>query len=109
NLTTVLKLDYWNSFISNAVRNILHRDYIDASDFIDERLLAITWPKSNLELENSIIKMMEAYSNYIHHYLKYAIVNELNNEYFKEDTSFKRIYPNPDYDELIKRNNLWIK
>jgi hypothetical protein len=109
NLNSHLKLDQYNWYISNAVRNIIHNDLIDAADNIEERILAIDWPNTNTELETSIKDLMESFSVYIHHFLKYATNSSPDFEFYREDTSYKQIYPNPNYHYLSERNMLWAK
>jgi len=109
NLNSYLKLDSFNWLMNNAIRNVLHRDFVDSLDNIEERKLAIDWPGSNKPLEESIKNVMDAYIDYVTHYLKYAIISEPNFEYYREDTSYKRIFPNPNYQVYSERNMLWIK
>lgn len=109
NLNSHLRLDTFNWFITNAVKNIIHNDYIDALEFIEERQLAIDWPNSNLPLEQSIKELMKSYSDYLNHYLKHATISEGNYEFYREDTLFKKIFPNPKYDFYMDRNMLWSK
>lgn len=109
NLNSYLKLDQYNWYMGNAVRNIIHEDLIDAGDYIEERLLAIDWPKSNIDLENSVINLMESFSKYIHHFMKYAVKTGPDFEFYREDTSYKQIFPNPNYHYFTERNMLWAK
>lgn len=109
NLNTHLRLDSFNWFISNSVKNILHRDFVDAYEFVEERLIAIDWPGTNIELENSIKSMMQSYVDYVIHFLKYSINVEPDFEYYREDKNYKRIYPNPNYEVISERNLLWAR
>lgn len=109
NLNSYLKLDHYNWFMNNAIKNMLHKDFIDALDYIEERQLAIDWPNTNQELEVAIKNLMKSYSNYGNHYLKYAMIAEPNFEFYREDTTYKKTYPNPHYDKYSERNKLWIK
>lgn len=109
NLNSHLKLDQYNWYISNAVRNIIHNDLIDAADNIEERISAVDWPNSNEELETSIKDLMESFSDYIHHFLKYASNSGPDFEFYREDTSYKQIYPNPNYHYISERNLFWAK
>lgn len=109
NLNSYLRLDNYNWFMSNAIKNMLHIDFIDALDYIEERQLAMDWPGTNLDLEKAIKDLMKSYSEYGNHYLKYAIVSEPNFEFYREDTTYKKTYPNPHYHKYADRNMLWIK
>lgn len=109
NLNSYLRLDNFNWFMSNAIKNILHRDFIDALDYIEERKLAIDWPNTNSPLEKSIKDLMNSYIEYANHFLKYAIISEPSYEFYREDTTYKRTFPNPNYHTYADRNMLWIK
>ncbi|WP_299672977.1 hypothetical protein [uncultured Polaribacter sp.] len=109
NLNSYLKLDKYNWYIGNAVRNIIHNDLIDAGDYIEERLLAIDWPGTDKELEKSITVLMESFSKYINHFLKHASNSAPDYEFYREDTDYKQIYPNPNYHYISQRNMLWAK
>ena len=109
NLNTHLRLDTFNWFVSNAVNNIVHRDFVDALEFVEERLLAIDWPNTNKELEKSIIDLMESFANYLNQFLKYSITSEPDYEFYREDKNYKRIFPNPNYGVISERNMLWSK
>jgi hypothetical protein len=108
-LNTHLRLDTFNWFIGNAVNNIVHRDFVDALEFVEERLLAIDWPNTNIELEKSIIDLMESFANYLNQFLKYSITSEPDYEFYREDKNYKRIFPNPNYGIISERNMLWAK
>lgn len=109
NLNSHLRLDSFNWFIGNAVNNIVHRDFIDALEFIEERLLAIDWPNTNIELEKSITDLMQSYADYLNQFLKYSITSEPDFEFYREDKNYKRIFPNPNYGIISERNMLWAK
>jgi len=109
NLNSYLKLDNYNWFMNNAIKNILHKDFVDALDFVEERKLAIDWPGSNIPIEKAIIDLMQSYSDYVNHFLKHAIVDEINFEFYREDTTYKRTFPNPHYHMYAESNMLWVK
>jgi len=108
NLNASLQLNAWNWFISNAVRNLVHRDFIDSLEFINERQLAIVWPEKNLEFEESIKDLMSSFSAYMTHYMKYSTLQD-HGDFLREDTYYKRIFPNPDYHIISQRNILWMQ
>lgn len=109
NLNSYLRLDNYDWFMSNAIKNILHRDFVESLDFVEERQIAIDWPGTNKKLEKAIKDLMQSYSDYVRHFLKYSILDERNCEYYREDTTYKRIFPNPHYQTYTDRNTLWIK
>ncbi|MUV02129.1 hypothetical protein GN157_00260 [Flavobacterium rakeshii] len=109
NINIKLQLDLYNWFMSNAVRNVIYNNFIDAADYFEERLIAIDWPNTNVELEKSIINLMKSFTDYITHYLKYSSPQEPGFKYYREDTTYKKIFPNPDYHTISDRNQLWIK
>ena len=108
NLNASLQLNAWNWFISNAVRNLIHRDFIDTLEFIDERQLAIVWPNKNEDFEQAIQDLMKSYSEYMHHFMKYSTLQD-NGDFLKEDTHYKRIFPNPNYEVISQRNIFWMQ
>lgn len=108
-LGEVFKLEQWNWFSENAIRGHLHSDYVLNVDYINERFLAIDWPKKNIPLERSIQNVMKAYIAFIEHYIKNSKPHLDLSEILGPDTSFKSIYPNPQYDLYSERLNLWMR
>jgi hypothetical protein len=106
NLDSALQLNAWNWFISNAVRNLVHRDFLDTLTMISERRLAVVWPGKNSELENSIKDLMSAFSEFTTHYMRHSTLSDTGTM-LQEDTHYKRIYPNPNYDVINTRNMYW--
>ncbi|MFD2600873.1 HNH endonuclease [Flavobacterium suzhouense] len=109
NINIKLQLDLYNWFISNAVRNIVYTNFIETSDYFEERLIAIDWPNTDVNLETSIIDLMKSFTEYITHYLKYSTPIEPDFKFYREDTTYKKIFPNPDYHTISDRNQLWIR
>lgn len=108
NLNASLQLDKWNWFITNAVRNLVHRDFIDSLEFINERQLAIVWPKKNIDLEETIDNLMNSFSDYMSHYMRYSTLGE-RGDIMQVDNYYKRIFPNPHYDIYSQRNIYWMQ
>lgn len=106
-LDASLQLNSWNWFIENAVRDLLHKDFLKTLDFINERKLAIVWPEKNLDFEESVKSLMDSFTTYMNHFLKYSALRD-NGSILAEDTWYKRFY-NPDYDIISARNNLWMQ
>jgi hypothetical protein len=107
-LTSVLQLEKWDWFIDNAVRQLVHRDFIYAGDTIQERLLAIDWPTTKPELENAIKSMMQSYLNYIFQFLDGAAPRE-RGDFFGPNNAFKSIFLNPDYYYESSKQDLWAR
>jgi len=107
-ISHILQLEKWDWFIDNAVRHLIHREYIYAADRIQERLVAIDWPKSNSELENAIISLMESFVKYINQYLEGSLPRT-KGDFFGPDNSFKSIFPNPDYEFYSTKQDLWAR
>jgi len=105
-LSNILQLQQWSWFIDNAVRHLIHQDFIDAADVITERLIAIDWPKSKPELKMAMENLMIAYSKYIEQYLEGAKPRE-RGEFYGPDYSYKAIYPNPNYGYESAKVDLW--
>lgn len=107
-LTITLKLDQWNWFIENSVRQLLHRDFIDAADLVAERQIAVIWPGTKPELEAAIKNLMQSYLDYIWQYISFAIPRQ-SGESYAADTTYKQIYPNPHYDFYSDKHDLWAR
>lgn len=109
NLDASLQLNSWNWFISNAVRNLVHKNFIiDTLTFVDERQLAVVWPEKNRDFEQAAKDLMIAFSTYMHHFLKYSAPQD-QGDIWREDTHYKRIFPNPDYHIISQRNLYWTQ
>lgn len=109
NLNNYLKLESFNWFMGSAIKNILHRDFIEALSFVEERQLAIVWPNSNLKLEKATKNMMSSFADYVNHFLRYGIPTDRDYDHYREDTSYKRKFNGLDYHFYSERNLLWAK
>jgi len=107
-LSTNLQLDRWNWFITNAVRQLLHYDFIDSGDIVAERQLATIFPNTKPELETSIIDLMKTYIEYLNQYLSNASL-PVGRDYFAPDNSFKKVFSNPNYDYYSKKKDMWSR
>lgn len=107
-LTISLQLEQWNWFIGNAVRQLIHRDFVDAYDLVIERQLAVIYPGTKPELETAIKNLMQSYVEYIDQYLSFAAL-PLHREYYSPDYSYKKVFPNPHYHYYSDKVNLWAR
>jgi len=106
-LSTNLKLDEWELFIANASRNILHGYYIDTFDRMQHKSLEIDLPGKNLEIENAITNLINSYIAFVECFLEFSAIREGGSDFFAADTSYKKIFPNLNYDYYVARHNLW--
>lgn len=107
-LSVSLQLEQWNWFIGNSVRQLVHRDFIDAANLVTERQLATVWSGTKPELETAIKKLMQSYLDYIEQYLSFATLQR-DREFFSADTSYKRPFSNPHYHYFADKHNLWAR
>lgn len=106
-LSTNLKLDEWELFISNASRNILQSYYIDAFDRMQHKSLEIDLPGENVDIENAITNLINSYIDFGECFLEFSAPTGSGVNFFGADVSYKKIFPNPNYDYYVARHNLW--
>lgn len=107
-LSISLQMDQWNWFISNAVRQIVHRDFIEAYNLVLERQLATVFPLTKPELELAIKNLMQAYVEYIEQYLDFSTL-PIDREFYVPDYFYKEVYPNPHYHYYSDKHKLWAR
>ncbi len=107
-LTINLQLESWNWFIGNASRQLVHREFVDAYDSIQERQMAAIFPGTEKKLEAAIKNLMAAYVEYMKQFLRGA-KHELNDDYFRPDLSYKSVSRNPDYSYYSDLHSLWAR
>lgn len=108
-LTTQLYLDKWNWFVSNASSNVLPIAFGYSYEVVSERLIAIDWPGTKPELEESMKNVMQSYVKYVDHFLSGSTINDNSPDFHVADFWYKRIYMNPDYDYYSKKHSLWAR
>lgn len=105
-ITTELQLNQWPWFIDNAVRDLVHRDLIDAAGVLNAKIMAAVWPADRPALTAACTAVVEAYSDFASHFVTSA---ELRHEtWFAADKSYKRFY-NPDYDKKAEAEDRWSR
>jgi hypothetical protein len=107
-LVKQLQLKYWGWFIDNATRNLIHEDFFSAKDIITIKYKTILWPKKKVLLEKAIKNLIQSYFDYIEQFKSHSLQIRFS-DYFSGDKSFKRTFPNPNYDILIKKYDNWTQ
>lgn len=107
-LTSILKLEYYNWFMDNAVRQLVHVDLIDAYNSIIQKKLTIIWPSKFPVLKKTIEDLINSYINYIEQYLGGAELKQ-ESEFYKPKTIQKGIFR--VMDDLYKPDmqNFWAQ
>lgn len=107
-ISNALQLNQWNWFIDNAVRHLIHRDFVNAADLFTEREMAIDWPNSKPELREAMENLITSYIQFIDQYLDRAVPRE-RGEFYGPDNSYKSVYPNPNYSYESTKTDLWAR
>lgn len=107
-LSISLQLEQWNWFISNAVRQLVHENFIDAYDIVMERQLATIFPGTKPELEIALQNLMQSYIDYISQYLSFATL-PADRKFYSPDFFYKKVHRNPQYHYYSCKHNLWAR
>lgn len=67
-----LQLELWGWFSENAIKQLVHDDFIGAMDAINGKKISIIWPEKDTKLEESIANLMDSFVEYMSQYLEYA-------------------------------------
>lgn len=102
-IATLLQLDSWKRFIDHAVRDLVHKDFFDATSTIGEILLGTVWPSSPIELIEATKNLLLAFSEYIEFY---GTNVEIRGDCFVPDKSYARFH-NPRYDLFSDYESAW--
>lgn len=103
-ITTSLQLDQWPWFIDNAVRDLVHNDFVDARGTLNSRLLATLWPSARPKLTTAAKNVITAFDDYMGNFLSRAELR--GNNYLAADKSYKR-YVNANYDRDAAAEDRW--
>lgn len=104
-----LKLSEWWWFSENAVRQLLHRDFIDSAENISAKKLSIIWPKDNLELENSISNLIDSFLAYIEQFLIFAEPRTETSDIFAPPKHYRNIQDVERRFYEADKENLWAR
>ena len=107
-ISVSLQLDQWNWFIDNAVRQLVHQDFIFAADTLNERLMATDFPGEKTELEQAIKGVMEAYIEYIDQYLSTSVAID-SHGFYRFERVHRKDYRSPDFWRESEENNFWAR
>ncbi len=105
-ITVLLKLESWPWFIDNAVRNLVHEEYLHAQGILNRKLLGAIWPEKKPELKDAIYSVLQAFDSFMTNFMSNSELRRDN--FFGRDLTYKRIYPNPDYHEYKEKEDRWI-
>lgn len=105
-LTIILDLDRWWWFIDNAVRDLVPIEIADAQGAINRMRLGAVWPQKKPALKKVIIRLLDAFDEYIGHYMENADLLSNNNQFYSPDRSYRR-FNNPKYEEYEEKENVW--
>ena len=103
-ITIVLKLEEWPCFIDQAVRDIIHQDFLGSLGVLNRKLLGTIWPDKKPELKTAIIELLEAFDCFMKNYLSNV---ELRDSHYGPDITYKRITYNQDYEKYREHNDRW--
>ncbi|MGO8878632.1 MAG: HNH endonuclease [Desulfomonilaceae bacterium] len=104
-ITMALQLENWVWFDENAVRDLIHEDFIEARGILNRILLGAIWPEKMPELKQAIVSLIKSYSSYITHFESNAEYNQ-GTRFFRPDKSYSRFW-NPDFDKCAERQDRW--
>ena len=104
-ITVLMKLESWPRFVDNAVKNLVHEEYVHAQGILNRKLLGSIWPEKKPELKNAIHGVLEAFDRFITNFTSNSELRR--DKFFGRDLTYKRIYPNPDYHEYKEREDRW--
>jgi hypothetical protein len=97
-------LDGWDWLTDNLVRDIMPIEFHDgALDFVHS-IEGAAWPGRYPEVEGAL----KSLSHYAHEYIRFFDRrSETSEKWVREDKSYKRIFPNPNYWEEAQAANKW--
>lgn len=103
-ITIMLKLEKWHWFVDNAVRNLVHEDFVDAQGILNRKLLGAIWPDKKPKLKKSIIELLNGFDCFMSHFLSNA---ELRQHFLGKDLTYKRVRSNAEYYKYKEKEDRW--
>jgi len=103
-MTDLLMLEYWDSFIDNAVRGIVFEQFMDNQGQFNKLLLSLIWPNGYGRLKNKLEDMNREYNAYLESFSKHA---EPRGDHYKEVKFYKTGGRNPKYREMLDEYREW--
>jgi len=106
-ITMALQLDNWYWFVDNAARDLVPIAVADAHGYLNRKLLGTIWPKKKPRLRRSIIRVLDAFDQFMTHYLT-NVEPRAGDTFFGPDRSFAR-FGAPDFYEHEKKEERWSR
>jgi hypothetical protein len=104
--TDGLFLSRWEIVSDHAIRDILYKNFVEATNYFCELVFKANWPGERIELENAIKSLAGRVDSYIKHFMTLARLR--NDKVWVEDKTWKRVWRN-DYHEYAEESKIWQK
>lgn len=99
-------LNGWPGLSDNLVRNIVPIDWVDDVRRLRQLHATTTWPGTHPKFEAALANLLELAEEFIRHFLSNS---EETDTAYRQNKDYKRIYPNPRYQEAVEAAKLWDK
>ena len=105
-ITTAMSLNSWTWFSDHAIRDILPLEAVDASAYLERRLIQTVWPGKFPELENAAQRTMNSFVRFVRHF-ETSCEPTVGGKHLQANLSYKRISPSPHYSYWAAARNIW--
>lgn len=105
-ITTSLLLDRWATFTDVAVRDMLPSRTLDDAEYLQTRLQQTIWPTSNKDLSAISKNVILSFIRFVVNFDSFSELQP-GGRFLQADVSYKRIYPNPQYNYWSAREEIW--
>ena len=89
-ITLLLDLGHWWWFVDNAVRDLVPSEFIDVQAEINRMRLGAVWPEKEPKFKLAIINLLDAYDEYVNHYLTSAAPKN-SGRFYGPDKSYRQL------------------
>lgn len=106
-ITVLLQLDHWWWFIDNAARDLIPVSVADAQETLNRMRLGVIWPHKKPLLRKAIVRLLDAFDEFIEHYMTNADFHR-NDNFYGPDHSYRRYAHSQDHqDKCEEKERVW--